>query len=83
MYSTSVAGHVFWIWQKEYQFKLATILKTGHYDREIASPRADKRKLKESDRVRMAIIDARTTEYLAVRAKIFHYQLWLQASVFS
>ena len=83
MYSTSVAGHVFWIWRKEYQFKLATILKTGYYDREIASPRADKRKLKESDRVRMAIIDAQTTEYLAVRAEIFHYQLWLQASVFS
>ena len=29
----------------------------------------------------MAIFDARATEFLAVRAEIFHYQLWLQASV--
>ena len=26
-------------------------------------------------------MDARTTEFLAVRAETLHYQLWLQASV--
>ena len=44
---------------------------TEHYDPELAWPRGEKRKLEENDRVRTAIIDARTTELLATRAEIF------------